>query len=161
MIMEPQTEHGWLHQLVGDWRFEADCNMGKDQSSTKTVGTEIVRSLGGLWTVGEGMGEMPNGTTHTSIMTLGYDPQKKRFVGTFISSMSTHLWLYEGALNEQGTVLTLDTEGPSVSGDQTLARYQDILEIVDDHHRILSSQVLGSDGTWTGFMTAHYFRKTN
>ena len=33
------------------------------------------------------------------IMTLGYDPQKKRFVGTLIGSMMTHLWVYDGALD--------------------------------------------------------------
>ncbi len=46
-------------------------------------------------------GEMPDGSTSRSIMTLGLiDPQQKRFVGTFIASMMTHLWVYNGAFDE-------------------------------------------------------------
>ena len=44
---------------------------------------------------------MPDGGPATMIMTLGYDPAKKRFVGTFIGSMMTNLWVYEGELERQ------------------------------------------------------------
>ncbi len=161
MHSEPTTEHQWLHQLVGDWKFEAEFCMAPDQPPMKHTGSEIVRSLGGLWTIGEGMGEMPDGTTHTSIMTLGFDPKKGRFIGSFVASMMTYLWPYEGSLNTERNLLTLDSHGPAFSGDGSIVQYQDIIEIVDDHHRILSSQVQGSDGKWTKFMTTHYFRKSN
>jgi hypothetical protein len=133
--------------------------MGPDQPSMKNKGQETVRSLGGLWTIGEGSGEAPGGGTCDSIMTLGYDPQTKRFVGTFIASMMTHLWPYNGTLDAAGKVLTLDSEGPSFAGDGTMARYQDIIEFLSDDHRTLSSQVLGADGQWQPFMKAHYRRK--
>jgi hypothetical protein len=61
-------------------------------------------------------------------MTLGYDPQTQRFVGSFVASMMTHLWPYNGTLNAEGTVLTLDAEGPSFAGDGATAKYQDIIE---------------------------------
>jgi hypothetical protein len=54
-------------------------------------------------------------------------------------------------------VLTLDSDGPNFSGDG-IARYQDLIEFVDDNHRILGSRVQQSDGTWNHFMTAHYYR---
>ena len=155
---EPQKEHQWLQRLVGEWTFEAECNFGPDQPPMKTTGREVVRSLGGLWTVGEGEGEMPGGGTCQSIMTLGYDPQTGRFVGTFIASVMTHLWPYNGSLDAAGKVLTLDSEGPGFAGDGTMAKYQDIIEFVSDDHRILSSQCLGEDGRWIPFMKAHYRR---
>jgi hypothetical protein len=40
-----------------------------------------------------------------------------------------------------------------------LAKYQDIIEFVSADHRIMTSQILGEDGQWTQFMTAHYRRK--
>jgi hypothetical protein len=155
---EPQAEHKWLQRLVGEWTYESDCYMGPDQPPMKSGGTESVRSLGGLWTLGEGRGEMPDGGVMISIMTLGYDPARKRFVGTFVASMMTHLWLYDGSLNEAGTVLTLDAEGPSFAGDGTMAKYQDIIEFKGDNERVLSSQTLGPDGKWVRFMTATYRR---
>jgi len=33
--------------------------------------------------------EMPDGGTGKTVMTLGYDPQNNRYVGTFIGSMMT------------------------------------------------------------------------
>ena len=155
---EPQKEHHWLQRLVGDWVFETECNMGPDQPPSKFTGKETVRSLGGLWTIGEGEGEMPGGGTCQTIMTLGYAPETKRFVGTFIASMMTHLWPYNGSLDETEKILTLDSEGPSCIGEGTMAKYQDIIEFVSDDHRVLSSQFLGPDGQWVPFMKAHYRR---
>ena len=43
----------------------------------------------------------------TTLMTLGYDPRKKRFVGTFVGSMMTNLWIYDGELDKDERVLTL------------------------------------------------------
>lgn len=156
----PQKEHRWLQQLVGDWTFEAEATTAPGEPPTKTTGTESVRSLGGLWTVAESEGEMPGGGTSTAIMTLGYDPERKRYVGTWIGAMMTHLWLYEGSLDASERVLTLDCEGPSMKGDGAMARYQDVIEIESDDHRVLRSHVLSEDGTWKAFMTAHYRRRT-
>jgi hypothetical protein len=159
MHAEVQQEHKWLQRLVGEWTYEHECSMGPDQPPMKASGTESVRSIGGLWTMGEGHGEMPDGGPATTIMTLGFDPQSTRFVGTFIGSMMTHLWIYNGTLDASGKVLTLDTQGPDFSGGPGLIDYQDIIEFVDDNHRTLSSQLRGPDGQWQKFMTAHYWRK--
>src|SRR5690242_17643184 len=124
MHPEPQSEHRWLEKLVGNWTYENEAVMAPGEAPTKSTGTEVVWSLGGLWTIGEGQGAVPGGGIHKSIMTLGYDPAKKRFVGTFIGSMMTHLWLYDGALDSARRLLTLDSDGPNFTGDGT-ARYQD------------------------------------
>jgi hypothetical protein len=159
MNAEPQKEHQWLQKLVGEWTFEGECVMGPDQPLSKHTGSETVRSIGGLWTVGEGTGAGPDGGEMKSIMTLGYDPQTKRFVGTFIASMMTHLWIYNGTLDAAGKVLTLDTEGPDFSGGPNLVKYQDIIEFVNDDLRTLKSQLQGPDGKWNHFMTANYRRQ--
>jgi hypothetical protein len=103
---------------------------------------------------------MPDGGKMTSMMTLGYDPARERFVGTFIASMMTHMWKYEGTLDASGKVLTLDTEGPGMAGDGKMMKYKDIITFIDDDHRTLTSRIQGEDGNWTEFMTAHYRRKT-
>lgn len=151
-------EHRWLDKLVGDWTAEVECQMGPDQPPSKSGGVESVRSLGGLWTIGEGQMDTPDGSPMKSIMTLGFDPTKGRFVGTFIASMMTHLWSYDGALDASEKILTLDAEGPAFSGEG-MAKYQDIVEFVDENHRILKSQFQDEHGNWQHFMTAHYHRK--
>jgi hypothetical protein len=155
---KPQAEHQWLQQLVGEWAYEHECVMGPNQSPQKSSGTQTTRSIGGLWIVGEGRGEMPDGDPATMIITLGFDPAKNVFVGTFIGSMMPNLWIYEGRLDDARKVLTLDTEGPSFAGDGGVARYQDIIEVLSPDHYTLSSQMLGDDGQWHRFMTAHYRR---
>jgi hypothetical protein len=157
MHARPQREHGWLDKLIGEWAGETECSMGPDQPASKSRGTEVVRSLGGLWIVAEGEGEMPGGGTAKTVMTLGYDPQGRRYVGTFIASVMTHLWVYNGSLDAAERVLTLDTEGPDFSRRE-MAKYKDVIEFVDDDHRVLTSRALGDDGNWHQFLTAHYRR---
>ena len=155
---KPTMEHNWLLQLVGDWVFESVCNMGPDQPPMKSTGKQSTRSLGALWTLGEMEHAGPDGQSHRSIFTLGFDESKQRFVGTFVSSCMTHLWPYDGQLDSARNVLTLDSEGPSFAGDGTMAQYQDIVEIVDNDKYLLKSQFQNPDGSWVPFMIATYSR---
>jgi len=154
----PQKEHRWLQKMVGEWTAEGEGSMGTDQPPMTWKGTESVRAIGEFWIVAEAQGEMPGGSPATNIVTLGYNPQKERFVGTFFSSMMPRLWLYEGALDAAERVLTLDTEGPSMTVEGETARYQDVMEIFSDDHRVLTSLILGTDGQWQQIMTTHYRR---
>ena len=158
MKMEPQKEHNWLQKLVGEWTFEGEA-LEPGQPPSKSTGTESVRSIGDLWFLAEGQGEMPGCGAATMVMTLGYDPQKKRYVGTWVGSMMPHLWVYDGVLDEDERVLTLDAEGPSMAADGKMAKYRDVIEFKSDDHRVLTSHVLSDDGKWQQFMTAHYRRK--
>src|SRR3712207_8501500 len=58
----------------------------------------------------EGQGDMPGGGVGTTLMTLGYDPQTQRYVGTWGGSMMNYLWVYDGELDVDGRVLTLASE---------------------------------------------------
>lgn len=156
MFAQPQQEHQWLQKLVGEWTFEGEA-IGPDQQVMRHAGRERVRPLGDLWIVAEGEGEMPGGGPATWMMTLGYDPEKQRYVGTWIGSMMTHLWFYEGQLDESGESLPLEAEGPGMTPGAS-ARYRDVYELVDDDHRKMSSYVLGDDGQWIRFMTVEYRR---
>lgn len=159
MPNQPQKEHQWLQKLVGEWTYEIEAMMEPDQPSVKSTGTETVRSLGGLWVLAEGQGEMPGCGAATTLMTLGYDPQKQRYVGTWIGSMMTYLWVYDGELDAGETVLTLNSDGPVMTGEEKLGKYKDAIEFKSNDHRVLTSHMLRDDGQWQHFMTAHYWRK--
>jgi hypothetical protein len=159
MHAEPQKEHRWLNKLVGEWTYEFEGTMGPDQPPMKSQGVEVVRLFGDLWTIGESEGTSPGGSVSKNVMTLGYDPAAGRYVGTFVASSMPFLWIYSGTLDESGKVLALDAEGPSFTGAGT-AQYRDSIEIIDDNYRVMTSRVLGENGEWHEFMTAHYRRKS-
>ena len=155
-MTETLGEHRWLQRLVGEWTTESEAESESGGAPAKYTGTESVRSVGGVWVVCDGRGDMGDGQLTVTVMSLGYDPGRRRFVGTFIGSMMTDLWIYDGELD--GDVLTLHTEGPSYTTPGARAKYLDTIELRGDDHRILTSRYQGDDGEWHQFMTAHYRR---
>ncbi len=160
MQTEPTEQHRWLDRLVGEWAFESECVMGPDQPPMTGKGTERVRKLGDLWIVCEGEGSVPGCDQMSSLMTLGYDPMKERFVGNWIGSPMAYLFVYEGELSADGGTLPLNTIGPSFDDPAKLAKYQDVIEMHPDGRRVLHSQLLKDDGSTMRFMTATYTRVT-
>lgn len=162
MFAKAQREHERLRRLIGEWTWEGECNMGPDQPTWINTGTERFRAIGDLWVIGEGDSKMPDGGKSINVMTLGYDPQAKQYVGSFIASVMTHLWVYErGELDASGRVLTLYAEGPSMSPDAngTMIQYRDVIEFKSDDHRVMTSSMRNADGTWAQIMQAEYRRK--
>ena len=80
------------------------------------------------------------------------------FVGSFIANCMTHLWYYEGTLNAEKTILTLDTQGPDFPSGKALAKFKDIITLDGDDRRSLASNRIADDGTIQQFMIAHYTR---
>jgi hypothetical protein len=156
-IPQPQAEHRWLQRLLGEWTYEIE--FGPEHHGGKATGTERGRAIGDLWVQLEGTGQMPGSSGPTvSIMTLGFDTAKGRFTGTFIGSMMTHQWLYDGELDVAHDRLTLTSEGPSMSAEGTMALYRDVIEFQTDDRRTLTASMQQPDGTWQPFMTASYRR---
>ena len=158
MGTKPTPEHQWLQKLVGEWRFETEMSMGPDQPKQKSQGTETVKSLGGLWAVGEGTSTMPDGNGMNFYSTLGYDVSFKEYRGCWFASMSSHLWKQVGELSEDGKVMTLNCVGPNMTKDGETANYRDVIEIFDENHRTLTSYGQDENGEWQLFMQAHYTR---
>ena len=157
---QPEESHRWLKQLVGDWIIEGGHGEGCSPS-----GTEHVRMLGDLWLVGESEMTMPDGGTGRAMITIGYDPQSKRFVGTWVGTMMTKMWIYDGELDPTGRILSLYAEGPTwdeqgnfSSTEKTL--YRDAIELKPDGTRIFTGSSRQKDGSWKTFMTSTYRRKS-
>lgn len=159
MEMQPSPEHDWLKQLQGDWQGESEVVCEPGQAAQQFKSTETGRMLGDFWVQLSGQGEMPGGGVATMQMTLGYDPVKQAYVGTWLGSMMSHLWVYEGKLDTTGRILTLSTSGPGFTAPGKVQQYRDVIELVNARERRLNSYTLGEDGVWQQFMTARYTRK--
>lgn len=156
---KPQKEHEFLQRIVGDWVMVS--SSGHDDynpDDPEQTFTENVRSVGGLWIVGEGKGKMPDGTPMSSVITVGFDPDAGHFTGTWIGSMMTKLWVYRGWLETDGKTLTLEAGGPAFDGSGRIEVYHDVLTLHDDNHRSFSGSVKQPDGSFKQFMSSEFRR---
>jgi hypothetical protein len=147
----------FLDALAGEWAVVSHATLGPGQEPVRSERREVARRIG-RWVVSESTGTTPTGQPYTAIQTLGYDPARGEFVGTWIDSMQSHMWTYTGALNEQGTAVVLETEGPIMGDASRTARYREILELLAFDHRIMRSEIFGPNGEWFEFSRAEYRR---
>lgn len=155
----PQKEHEFLQRMVGEWIMTSSSGHAQyDPDDPEQAFRETVRSVGGLWIVGEGHGRMPDGTPMTAVITVGYDADAGHFTGTWIGSMMTRLWIYKGWLEADGRTLTLEAEGPDMDGSGAMATYHDVLTLHDDNHRSFSGSTRQPDGSFKKFMSSEFRR---
>ena len=150
-VARPSGGHAWLQHLVGEWSIVAESRMTPDAEPSRHESTETVRQIGELWIVSEQSAEFA-GMPFSSLMTLGYDPEREVFIGSWIDSSSSYFWNYVGTLDESGKVLTLETEGPSITEPGKRLAYRDVHTLVGPGHRTMHSMMKAEDGSWTTFM---------
>lgn len=154
----PAKEHQWLNQFVGQWESEVEITMAPGQPPLKTKGAENCRSIGGFWLISEGKSEM-GGALFEHLMTLGFDPAKQKYTGTWVDSMSSYQWKYEGTVDATGKVLTLDTEGPCPMKPGQLVKFKEVTEFKSPDHRTFTSSMQNDDGTWFTLVKGESRRK--
>jgi hypothetical protein len=154
---KPTAEHEKLAQFAGEWTCDSTINMpGMDEPMT-CKGVEKSKLMGGFWYVAEGEGDM-GGEKMASLMTIGYDPKAKQYVGTFICDAGDYLWKYTGKFDETGKKLILSTTGPAMMNPEEMVEYQEVLELVDADHKTFTSSVKGDDGKWEEIVSMKYER---
>lgn len=110
----PQAEHQKLAQSVGTWDATIE-TIGMDGKLHGSKGVSVQKvGPGGFWILDDFRGEM-NGTQFTGHGALGYDPQKKVYVQSWVS-MTPMLMVFTGTFDKAGKVLTMTGEGPGLDG---------------------------------------------
>ena len=89
----------------------------------------------------------------TGIQTIGYDEGNKKYVGTWVDSMTAFMWQYVGNVDPSGKVLTLNADGPNFMDGGKLTKFQDIYEFKSADEILMRSRMLGTDGKWVTFMS--------
>jgi hypothetical protein len=139
------VEHEFLQKFVGEWELESDGSGVQGKATMKSS------MLGKLWLVNSSEHDI-SGTKMKSIQMIGYDPEKKKYVGIWADSMINHMWNYEGVVDESGKRLVLDAMGPSMAGDGKMSNYRDSYEFKDNDTIISVASVQGADGKWSEIM---------
>jgi Protein of unknown function (DUF1579) len=110
--MSSTAEHERLTHDVGTWDATIRCYMqGPDAEPSISRGIEVVKLMpGGLWAIADFEGQFGDAPFHGYCQT-GYDPLKKKFVGTWIDSMSPSFMLSEGDYDSNTKTLTVYSKG--------------------------------------------------
>ncbi len=156
MGTQPLPEHAWLKHLIGEWKVSTDM-MSPDGTGATAIGTESVRTLGGLWAVGEGNSVGEGGFVWSYVTGVGFDVSSKQFRSFWVQNVSSHLWNSSGHLSADQKVLTLDCVGPHFTEDRDM-NYRDVHTLVDENTRTITSFVQDDAGEWTQIMVITYTR---
>lgn len=155
---QPGKEHELLQKFVGKWESDAEATMAPGQPAIKCKGTMSAKMLGGFWVVNEMQTSM-SGFSMTGIQTVGYDSDRKKYVGTWVDSMMNYMWKYEGSLNKAGNKLTLEAEGPNHMAAGKMTKFRDAYEFKSATHIVATSSMLSESGEWITFMTGNMRKK--
>lgn len=155
---KPVKEHEFLQQFVGEWTSHSEASAGPGLPAFSCEGKMTSRMLGGFWVVSESKATVM-GMTMQSIQTIGYSPEQKKYVGTWVDSMMNYLWKYEGTVDATGKILTLEAEGPNFVTPGKTAKFRDAYEFKSKDLILSTSSMQGEDGKWITFMTGKLERK--
>lgn len=128
--MKPNEEHSRLMADVGVW--DAEISMVTPDGKTASTGVEKVEKLGELWTVSNFKYEFM-GVPVQGHGTMGYDPEKKKYVGTWVESGSPYFSTLEGEYDEEKKAIVYKMQGKDEMGND--AEYRIITSSQDATHR--------------------------
>lgn len=143
----------WLKQLQGTWTAVSKT---PNSDAKESVNTAVIQSrvLGELWVVSQHKGKFGE-TAFEAVQTLGYDQEKKQFVGTWIDSATSYTWHLAGNLDESGKKLTLNAKGPDWNDSKKTRNYRDSYEFKSANQISVVSQMQNDDGKWETFMSGN------
>ena len=153
---EPQKEHEWLKQFVGEWD-SVSMAASPGQPEMECKGTMSAHMLGGFWVVNESKANVM-GSEINSIQTIGYNTEKNKYVGTWVDSAFNHMWHYEGTVDESGKKLSLEATGPDMMNPGKTANYRDSYEFKSADEIVVTSETI-IEGNWVTFMHGTMTRK--
>lgn len=154
---QPTPAHEFLKKFTGEWEAVSKGQTAPDQPENVVKGKVTSKMLGGFWVVNE-IETYAGEVTVKGLQTIGYDPEKKKYIGTWVDSMTNFLWKYEGTLDESGKKIMLDAMGPNFMGEGEMTPYRDSYEFKSPDHIHMTSAAK-VDGKWVTFMTSEMKRK--
>jgi hypothetical protein len=108
---KPGKEHKAFESELGTWDAVIKTWVDPNGEPMESKGVEINTLLpGGLWLISEFKGDFAGAEFHGRGQ-YGYDTHKKKYVGTWIDSMTTSAMLMEGDYDEKTGTLTLLGDG--------------------------------------------------
>jgi hypothetical protein len=157
-MVKPTKEHELLKRDVGTWDATVKIWPMEGAQAMESKGTETNELLtGGLWLVTRFEGEA-GGMPFTGVGTTGYDPVEKKYVGTWVDSMTPHLMISKFNYDADAKTWTGTAEGrDAVTGQPYTAKM--IGRYVDDDNRVFEMHMPGEGGKYWKMLEITYKRR--
>jgi hypothetical protein len=155
-LYAPQPEHGLLKRFAGAWTFEKK-STPRDGSPSQNLGSGEMRGelLGAFFVVCRWSGNIYE-TDFSAVQTLGYDVDKEEYSGSWVDSIMSYRWQFNGSLESEGNELVIVASGPGPGGGTTTfrERYQ-----FNSANSITVVAEILQDEQWVTFMSTQLTRK--
>ena len=141
---QPLEEHKILKNEVGTWKANMKIWMPGTDQPMSAEGVEVNEMLGDFWIVSKFKGDMA-GQAFEGRAALGYDPAKKKYVGTWFDNMNPHMSFMEGTYDKETKTLTMNTTGVGMDGKPTKGKNVSVMK--DDGSKVFTMymQMPGTD----------------
>jgi hypothetical protein len=157
---KPTPEHERLKHDVGVWDATIKAWMQGPQSEPAvSQGLETVRLMpGGFWILSEFEGKFGDSAFHGAGQS-GYDPQKKKYVGTWVDSMSPSIMMMEGDFDPDSKTMTMYSKGTDPAGKPYDAKLTSIHK--DENTRVFTMSMKSDEtkGEYVKMMEITYTRR--
>ncbi|HTF56636.1 MAG TPA: DUF1579 domain-containing protein [Planctomycetota bacterium] len=150
-------EHEGLKDMEGTWDYVMKFKPGPDQPEMESKGTEVCSMVGGYWLVFDNKSPDFMGQAWHGHGSIGYDTEKKKYIGTFINSLSPYLMVAEGT-SDGPNRMTMNWEGKHGPSD-TVEKTRSVHEKKDKDHSVMTMYGPGPDGKEMTYFTITYTRK--
>ena len=153
---KPGPEHALFKDVAGDWDAKVEMWMGPGDPAV-SMGTETNEvGCGGMCLVTKFNGNFMN-TPFEGRGTETWDAKKKKYVGSWVDSMSTGLMVSESTHDAATKTMTGWMEGPDMSGN--IVKTKSVSTMKDPNTRVFSMYNVGADGKENLTMRITYTRK--
>ena len=139
---QPAEEHAMLQRDVGSWTGTLTIWM-PGMPEMKSDATEVIESVGPFWTQSRFTCDFM-GMPYLGTGCLGYDAEKKEFVGTWIDNMSSAFALMKGELDAETNSVVMHWSAPDMTGQVQPHRS---VSVVDGDTRTSTFYVGEGEGT--------------
>lgn len=153
---KPGPEHAMFKEDAGTWDATVEVFApGAPPMTSKGVETNRI-GCGGLCLITDFKGEMMPGQPFEGHGIAAYDPQKKKYVGSWTDSASTGLAISEASWDPATKTMTGSMEAPDMTGRMTQMR---TVGTYKGDTRTFTMYAKGPDGKEAPTMKITYTRK--
>ena len=142
---KPGPEHEIFKEDAGTWDAVVESYMQPGAPPSKSKGVETnTLGCGGLCLITDFKGEMMPGMTFHGHGTSTWDPAKKKYVGSWVDSMSASLMVSEATYDPASKSFTGHMEAPDMTGKTV--KMKSVVEYKAPDTRVFTMYAPGADG---------------